>query len=384
MGERLPSDIVLLHHNDADGLSSGAILRSAFYRAGVKVRGFCLEKPYPQALEQIFDEDLSTEAMVIFADFGSGMLSTVFKLNGSKRRVLLLDHHRIEPFSAANIEVVNPLNHGLRGDECSASSLAFLFAEALDARNQDFAAAGMLGALGDGFIDGAGELIGFNRRLFDAACRDGRASRAGDGRYLLADGTQALEIVSHLNALGSFGYFKGGPDVAMKGLLEGFDQRYVHSARTFQDGFDSKLAALLASRPVRELRRLSCFTLGPDFGDMGVKTVGLICEHLRDSGLVSAEDYILGFQAVPDQIPGLGPVKLNQVKISMRLGTSLSSEVKQGRAPDLLQILPPATQSVGGFVDACHPHAAATTIPKGSEQRFLSEVERIIKNLAIS
>jgi len=46
--------VQLFHHNDADGLSSGAILKAAFERQGYSVRRFSLEKPYPKVLEKVF------------------------------------------------------------------------------------------------------------------------------------------------------------------------------------------------------------------------------------------------------------------------------------------------------------------------------------------
>ena len=45
----------VFHHNDADGLSSGAILTCAFEREGFEVRRFCLEKPYPAVLKKVYE-----------------------------------------------------------------------------------------------------------------------------------------------------------------------------------------------------------------------------------------------------------------------------------------------------------------------------------------
>ena len=46
----------IFHHNDADGLSSGAILMCAFEREGFEVRRFCLEKPYPAVLKKVYEQ----------------------------------------------------------------------------------------------------------------------------------------------------------------------------------------------------------------------------------------------------------------------------------------------------------------------------------------
>ncbi len=48
--------VQLFHHNDADGLSSGAILKVALERQGYSIRRYSLEKPYPKVLEKVFQQ----------------------------------------------------------------------------------------------------------------------------------------------------------------------------------------------------------------------------------------------------------------------------------------------------------------------------------------
>ena len=40
-------EVQIFHHNDSDGLSSGAILTRAFEREGFQIHRYSLEKPYP-------------------------------------------------------------------------------------------------------------------------------------------------------------------------------------------------------------------------------------------------------------------------------------------------------------------------------------------------
>ena len=58
--------IQVFHHNDSDGLSSGAILTRALERQGYKVQRFCLEKPYPKVLNMVYEQE---GKILIFADF---------------------------------------------------------------------------------------------------------------------------------------------------------------------------------------------------------------------------------------------------------------------------------------------------------------------------
>ncbi len=60
------NEVSIFHHNDTDGLSSGAILKEAFERKGYIVKRVCLEKPYPLLLKKIFKNQ---GKILIFADF---------------------------------------------------------------------------------------------------------------------------------------------------------------------------------------------------------------------------------------------------------------------------------------------------------------------------
>jgi hypothetical protein len=125
---------------------------------------------------------------------------------------------------------------------------------------------------------------------------------------------------------------------------------------------------------------LQWFTLGESFASFGVKTVGLVCEDLIVKGRVAEDRYLVGFQRVTDAIPGIGPVAINQVKVSMRLPSGVADRVNRGEAPPLTEILPIAAREIGGFVDGCHPHAAAVSIDPGKEQQLLEGIARWIRS----
>jgi hypothetical protein len=46
-------ELILVHHDDADGLCSGAIMKATLEREGYKVKTFCLEKIYPEDIEDL-------------------------------------------------------------------------------------------------------------------------------------------------------------------------------------------------------------------------------------------------------------------------------------------------------------------------------------------
>ncbi|MDO9300496.1 MAG: hypothetical protein Q7T89_03895, partial [Anaerolineales bacterium] len=91
---QLPEKTVqVFHHNDSDGLTSGAILTRAFERQGFKVRRFCLEKPYPAVLKKIYEQE---GKILVFADFAGRIAPMLSDLNQGRNLTLILDHHVAE------------------------------------------------------------------------------------------------------------------------------------------------------------------------------------------------------------------------------------------------------------------------------------------------
>ncbi len=104
---------LIVHHYDADGISSGAIVAGALSKQGKKFRRECIKKLDDAAIERY-----AKEKEIIFVDLGGGN-KRVNELND----VLVIDHHQtegIEKFQA------NPMLHGIDGgDELSAAGTAY-------------------------------------------------------------------------------------------------------------------------------------------------------------------------------------------------------------------------------------------------------------------
>jgi hypothetical protein len=380
------TEILLLHHNDTDGLSSAAILVRALERANFKVRRICLEKPYPSVLGNLVAESTSDKTLVMLADFGSGMLDFISNLSDEfKRRFIILDHHAVSGRMAERINVINPLVYGLKGEDCSASAVAYLFAKGLNEWNKDLAPIGALGALGDGFLK-EGSLHGLNAQVWQDALEGGKVSQD----FYFEDQHAKYswqELVAALDSLGSVGYFRGGADIAVKGLADFDLYGMVELSKPYLKEFNEALKSALNEISIEESKHISWVRLGDRFNSFGVKTVGLFCQQLRDTKRVSPHKYIAGFQPIPAVIPGLGISAPNQIKVSMRVPAVLQDSIVRGEAPALTEILPAATHKLGGLVDACHPLAASTTIPVGDEANLIrlmdEHISRALKNQAV-
>ena len=171
--------VQVFHHNDSDGLTSGAILTRAFERQGFEVRRFCLEKPYPAVLEKVYQQE---GKILVFADFAGRIAPLLSELNQGRNLTLILDHHVAEASTDPRVINLDPDLFGLKGDrDISGSTTCYLFACALDPANRDLAHIAAVGAVGDGFfVDGA--LVSENRDVALEAVRQGLHRDQADRR----------------------------------------------------------------------------------------------------------------------------------------------------------------------------------------------------------
>ncbi len=106
-------DPLIVHHYDADGLSSGSLVVSAFIEQGKPYRRECIKKLDDAAIERYLKEEET-----IFVDLGGGN-----KRVNELKDTVIIDHHQTEGISKPQ---ANPMLHGIDGGEdLSASGTAF-------------------------------------------------------------------------------------------------------------------------------------------------------------------------------------------------------------------------------------------------------------------
>jgi len=375
----------LFHHNDSDGLSSAAILTRALEREGYGVRRLCLEKPYPEVLEKVY---AGTGRILVFADFAGRIAPRLSLLNSGRNLTLILDHHVAEAATDPRVHNLDPDLFGLKGDrDIAAAATCYVFARTLSPSNRDLAHLGALGAVGDKFFV-AGRLASVNRDVAMEAVRQGTMEvtpHAGGEYYTLRTpqgNMRCDELAVRLDMLGAAGYYGNGPETGLRVLLDGptpeTDAMLV-SLTAVKDAAFERETARLEREGLRKSPRIQWFHVGDRFSPMGVKMIGLFCEALREKPFMDPDLYIAGFQTVPDEIPGLGPVPFGQVKISMRVPPRLERQIREETIPGLDAFLPEATNRLGGFSDACHRLAAATTVAAGKEEDLIAEMEKVLE-----
>ncbi len=378
--------VQVFHHNDADGLTSGAILTRAFKRQGYKVKRYSLEKPYPAVLRKVFEQE---GGLIVFADFAGRIAPMISNLNKSRNLVLILDHHVAEASTDPKVYNLDPDLFGLKGDrDISGSTTCYLFAVTMNPANHDLAPIAAVGAVGDGFfVDG--QLVSQNREAALEAVKQGkmeiRKIKTGE-QYLLKSPKgeiRANEFGDYLDVLGGVGYHQNGPVMGIKVCLEGVSpesDRKVEELKAIRTKKFNEEISKLKSGDIKQTPHIQWFHVEKRFFPMGVKMIGAFCDAIRETDLIDPKKYIAGFQVVPDEIPGFGLIKFNQVKISMRVSPYMEGEIRAGKAIGLNIFLPEATNKLGGFSDACHSLTAATTVAIGKEEKLIDEMEKILKN----
>jgi len=387
--QRWPEKMIqIFHHNDSDGLSSGAILTRAFERQGFRVNRFCLEKPYPAVLRQVYEQEGS---IIVFADFAGRIAPLLSELNKGRNLTLILDHHVAEPSTDPRVYNLDPDLFGLKGDrDISGSTTCYLFALALDPDNRDLAHIASIGAVGDGFFV-EGRLVSKNREATLEAVKQGlvEIKEVAQGeQYLLSTSkgqVNCVEVGDYLDLLGGVGYYQNGPEMGVNVCLNGFstdsdvlvDKLKEIREKIFNDEIDR-----LKSGELNEAPHIQWFNVQKRFFPMGVKMIGAFCDAIKDTDLINPHKYIAGFQVIPDEIPGFGKISFNEVKVSMRVSPYLETEIRAQRAMGLNILLPEATTKLGGFSDACHSLTAATTVAIGKEEQLIVELEHIIERVS--
>ncbi|GAB4503591.1 MAG: DHH family phosphoesterase [Anaerolineales bacterium] len=379
--------VALVHHNDADGLTSAAILQTALTRAGFSVHRICIERVHPPIVARIHAQ---FDATIFYVDLGGQAAPVISEANQGRRTTLILDHHH--PHKPTDPKVLNMATEffGLSGDmDISASTAAYFFALELDSANRDLAYVAVLGAVGDEH-DREGQLVKENREaLQDALAQDQVKVEVNERRkeiYSLTrfgETTPMTPLAIAVTTLGGVGYYSDGPELGVRVCLEGFfpeAQRRLEELRQIQQKAYQETTTRLKREGFRETEHIQWFTVGDDFSPMGVKIIGEYCADIRNEGFVNPEKYIVGFQNMASEIPGVGTFNWAQTKASMRVSTPLEHKILNAQTmPSLAYLVPEAARQVGGSVDACHASTAATIVDIGQEEPLVMEMEKLIQ-----
>ncbi|MGC8910976.1 MAG: DHH family phosphoesterase [Nitrososphaeria archaeon] len=361
----------VVHHDDADGLSSAAVLKACFERKGLNFSFICLEKLFPKVVEKIHERGLP----VIYADLGSPHAETISLKNRGRSVVLILDHHDPRPCSDTMVFDLNLEYYGFSGErDFSGSTVAYLFSLILDERNFDLSYLALIGSkeIPSGFV-------GVNAMILEDALEKGVLKR-NKKLEVVKLGVSVDELFSVLQILGSVGYYRGGPNTGIKVALEGFSdesKKFLEELESERKEANRRLLAILYRGGLKETKYIQYFDSMNMFKGMGGKVLGTFCSYLSyQRRLVKADKYLLGYMDLLDEVPGFGKLDDRLTKVSLRVPDGLRKDVEEGRMPSAIDVLSVA-EELGGFSDG-HEFAASCVIPKDSLEEFIVKVDGLI------
>ncbi len=382
-----PVPITIVYHNDADGIAAAAVLSHALGRLGLQPGLLPVEKIHEIIIGRIHKD---ARDLIFYADLGGQSSGLIGRYARKSSQVIILDHHLPGGAVPGNVSNLNAELHGISGDnDASGAAVCALFARELlrkaslsSAREEAWLAAlGVVGAIGDGQHH-EGVLTGINAMLLEAALSGEAIETSARGYIVPRLGNRTLqEVVEILNLLGSVGFYSGSAGIAVRFLL-GTDTGEALEESGRLRGLKTACFEIEAEtvrlQGLAESDHFQWVDVKDRFVPMGVKAIGLFLEHLIEEDLICRDKYLIGFQHLPVEMPGIGTLGRSLTKISARVHPELRNTIQQGNLPDFMTLIPQASLLVQGTADGCHRFTAASLIEQGREADFIQALEEVL------
>jgi len=369
-------DVIVIHHDDADGLSSAAITSETLRRLNVEHRLVCIEKLLDEIIEHIHSQE---NRLIIYCDIGSPHADEIAQVDNGKNDVIILDHHDPQVTEAENVLDLNLELFNFKGEtDFSGATCCYIFSKAISPENIDLSYLAIVGSheLPGGFRE-------FNLAALEDSLENNIVSEK-NGNYLIKKlRITTKRLFSILQVLGSVGYYKGGPEMGVKVALNGLDDeaKKMHDTlEAIRKQRNRMLLSRLFRGQLKKLRYVQWFNAGNIYEGLGVKTIGTFCSFISYiKRLVDENKYIVGFQPLPPRIPGLDvKLKKSYYKVSMRAPVKLREKIEEGKMPTVIEVLKYAGRGIGTAIDG-HAFAASGIIEADKISLFIFKVEEYVE-----
>lgn len=163
------SEISIITHIDADGITSGSIVATAFARLGARYRVRAVSDMSNTTIERMKAEN---HDFYVITDLGGGWAAQLRKALGDKW--VVIDHHQIpdeEILTDDGSQILNAWKYGIDGGkEVSAGGMAYMVASTLDKTNKDLSWVAVVSGVGDRQDQGVKKsFVGLNHQILDTA-----------------------------------------------------------------------------------------------------------------------------------------------------------------------------------------------------------------------
>jgi len=371
-GVRTASSAVVIHHDDADGLAAGAISLRAAELLGVKARAVCIEKMHPSIVRMIHALDAD---LFIYADIGSSRADLIAEAMRGGQIIVILDHHDPAKVSRGGIFHLNPELYGYSGEsDVSGSTAAYMFLRAVSptpAEAREIAWAAVVGS-----AEIPGPMRGLDAEALADAEENGdlerRTSRSGERYYLRHLREYWDRASTAYTVLGSVGYYDGGPERAVAGIMRReLPREEVDRLEGLRAAKFDELFSRVYGKGLRMMEHIQWMDDGGILKGLGTKVIGTFLSVLSHRRIVDQGKYLIGMMEFDPRIPGLGSIGGRWIKASVRTPDGLRRLVESGRAPPASSLLEAAMERIGGVAEG-HAFAASGLLPWDAREEFLS------------
>jgi len=375
---RRVGEAVLVFHDDADGLCAGAIASLALDKLEIKHKLVCVEKLSPEIVKLIHSRG---DRLYLYVDIGSGRADLIAgELKRGGGLVIIADHHDPVEVEHENLLHLNPELYGYDGESDVSGSTAtyLLMREAVD-----LGEAAWMAVVGSAEIPGS--LRSLNRVALMDAVKAGdvelSGSGASEGYRVKFLGKSWRKLSSTLTAIGSMGYYVGGPQEAVRFLKEkSIPEELATKFENLRRKKFTQAFAMISRKGLMVKGQIQWYHVGDLFKGLGSKVVGTFTSMLSYRKKIDQMKYLIGFMNFEPEIPGLGRLEGSWVKLSARAPRQLLKLIREDKMPAISDLTVKAAESVGGSGDG-HKFAASALIPAGREEDFISEFDRLVTEL---
>jgi single-stranded DNA-specific DHH superfamily exonuclease len=367
-------EIELVHHDDADGLCSASIIKAALEREGFRVKTLCLEKVYPEVIEDLHKRE---SGAFTYCDIGSSHADLISRANLRNNLVIILDHHH-DPPEATNPHIfdLNLERFGFDGEtEFSGATCSYFFAKTLNSANFDLCFLPLVASR-----EIPTDLAGLNGTVLDEAIREGVVRAEGKAIRIVKLGMSVNDLFAKLQVLGAVGYYEGGPELGIQICLSGITDDAKVKIRDLEErrkSVNKQVIGRLFKQRLNETDHLQWFDVGDMYNGMGTKVIGQFCSFLSyQMRLIKPDKYILGFMNVPPEVPNWeGKLKGPYVKVSIRTPKDLRKMIDEGRKRDAVDLMSKASQGFG-LADG-HKYAANVVMKVDRKETLLRNADAL-------
>jgi single-stranded-DNA-specific exonuclease len=372
--KKRPREVTLIHHDDADGLCSAAVTKTALEREGYAVRTLCLEKVYR---EVIADLHKRADQTIFYCDIGSSHADLISEVNAGRNLTVMLDHHHEPPeVTDSMVYDLNLERFGFEGDtEFSGATCSYLFAKILNPANADLSYLVLVASR-----EIPNGPVGLNKMVLDEAVEKNVVEVDRRTIRIAKLGISLDSLFAKLQILGAVGYYEGGPELGVRACINGVTNDAKAKAQHLEDKrrkVNKQMIGTLYRERLNEMERLQWFDAGDMYKGMGTKVIGQFCSFLSyQTRLVKPDKYILGFMNVLPKVPGWeGELQGRLVKVSIRVPRTLRELIDKAERRNAVDLAVRASQGFGS-ADG-HRYAANVVVQADMKEALLKKADSV-------